>query len=253
MKFLGIIPSRFASTRFPGKPLAIIDGKSMIQRVYEQAKKSEALSKVVIATEDESIKNHAEAFGAEVIMTSSFHKSGTDRCYEVVNILTNSDKQNRFDVIINIQGDEPFINPEQIDLLSKCFIDANTQIATLVKKVKTMDELFNSNVVKVIIDKNKKALYFSRSVIPFIRGKEEISWLDSYVYFKHIGIYAYRENVLENVTKLQQSSLEIAESLEQLRWLENGYSIQTEITDYESFAIDTPEDLLTINQQLLNL
>lgn len=233
----------------------------MIRRVYEQAKKSEILSKVIIATDDERIMHHVEEFGGEVMMTSTSHKSGTDRCNEVVKLLEQRNKNNineqinksSFDVVINIQGDEPFINPTQIELLAKCFNNPKTQIATLVKKVKTYEELVNPNVVKVIIDKNKRALYFSRSVIPFIRGKEENEWLKSYIYYKHIGIYSYTVNTLESITKLQQSPLEKAESLEQLRWLENGFSIQTEFTEFESFAIDTPEDLLTINQQFKNL
>jgi 3-deoxy-manno-octulosonate cytidylyltransferase (CMP-KDO synthetase) len=266
LNFLGIIPARYASTRFPGKPLVMINGKSMLRRVYEQSKKSDALSRVIIATDDVRIKIHAEEFGGEVIMTSESHKSGTDRCNEVIQLLKERDENNInskitkspnyqitksfYDVVINIQGDEPFINPSQIDLLSKCFFDANTKIATLVKKVSTKEELINPNVVKVILDSDRKALYFSRAVIPFIRGKEQNDWLSSYSYFKHIGIYAYTVSALESIAKLEQSSLEKAESLEQLRWLENGFSIQTEITDFESFSIDSPDDLLTINQQL---
>lgn len=252
LKFLGIIPSRFASTRFPGKPLALINGQSMISRVYHQAKKSHLLSEVFVATDDDRIKKHVEDFGGNVIMTSTEHNSGTDRCYEAVSLLHKLDSSLSFDVIINIQGDEPFVDPAQIDLLCNCFSNSETKIATLIKKILTDDELTNPNVVKVITDTSKSALYFSRSVIPFIRGKSQNEWLKSFPYFKHIGIYAYTLNVLETVTKLPQSSLEKAESLEQLRWLENGLNIRTEITDFESYAIDTPEDLLTINQQLLN-
>ena len=250
MKFLGIIPSRYASTRFPGKPLALIGGKTMINRVYEQARKSEMLSKVVVATDDERIRLHVLEFGGEVIMTSEEHKTGTDRCLEALHSLNKTETNIKYDVVLNIQGDEPFIDPLQIDMLCNCFNNNDTQIATLLKKINSTDELLDHNIVKVVTDKNRKALYFSRSVIPFFRGKELKEWLSSFEYFKHIGIYAYTLNSLETVTKLEQSPLEKAESLEQLRWIENGLNIQTEITDFESHAIDTPEDLLKINQQL---
>jgi 3-deoxy-manno-octulosonate cytidylyltransferase (CMP-KDO synthetase) len=248
LNFLGVIPARFSSSRFPGKPLALINGISMINRVYEQAKKSTLVSKVVVATDDARIKLHVESFGGEVLLTSSEHKSGTDRCYEALTILHKIEKHKRFDAVINIQGDEPFINPEEIDTVCNCFKEKDIQIATLIKKISTNEELINSNVVKVIVDKNKKALYFSRAVIPFVRGIEQGEWLKNYAYYKHIGIYAYTVKTLEEITKLSMSELEKTESLEQLRWLENGYSIKTEITEYESHAVDTPEDLLKIEQ-----
>jgi 3-deoxy-manno-octulosonate cytidylyltransferase (CMP-KDO synthetase) len=248
MNFLGIIPARYASTRFPGKPLAVINGKTMISRVYEQACKSSSLSKVVIATDDERIKKHIEDNGGIAIITSNEHKSGTDRCFEAVKKLELSFNTS-WDVIVNIQGDEPFINPAQIDILCGCFNNKYVQIATLIKEIKSKEELINPNIVKVVKDINKRAIYFSRSTIPYYRGKESNEWLNYHTYFKHIGIYAYTKQALESITRLEMSLLEKSESLEQLRWLENGFTIQTEITDYESIAVDTPDDLLTINQQ----
>lgn len=230
MKFLGIIPARYASTRFPGKPLVNINGKSMIQRVYEQAKKSKALFKVIVATDDERIFNHVKSFRGEVMMTSAKHRCGTDRCAEV-------SKKVKSDVVINIQGDEPFINPKQIDLVAKCFSDKKVEIATLAKKCEDENELNSPNTIKVIFDKNKKAIYFSRHKIPYNRTGSKI------IYHKHIGIYAYRPAVLQQLTRLKSSPLELAESLEQLRWLENGYSVHVNLTQYESFSIDTPGDL----------
>jgi 3-deoxy-manno-octulosonate cytidylyltransferase (CMP-KDO synthetase) len=235
---LGIIPARYASTRFPGKPLVDIHGKSMIQRVYEQAKKAKTLNDVVVATDDERIEQHVKAFGGNVVMTESGHPSGTDRCYEAcVKFWPQAE------IVINIQGDEPFIAPEQIDLLVSCFKKEETQIATLMKKINSIDELFNENTPKVIVDASKKALYFSRQTIPFIRGKAKELWLNEHVFYKHIGIYGYQTSVLKELVTLKISDLEKAEALEQLRWLENGYFIQTELTDFESVAIDTPEDL----------
>jgi 3-deoxy-manno-octulosonate cytidylyltransferase (CMP-KDO synthetase) len=238
MKIIGIIPARYASTRFPGKPLADIGGKSMIQRVYEQAKKSKALSEVIVATDDDRIAKHVKEFGGMVAMTSETHQSGTDRCFEAINKFDAS-----ADVVINIQGDEPFIRPEQIDLVASCFEDENTQIATLVKKINTDLELFNPNTPKVLLNKKEEAIYFSRQTIPHIRGKETTEWLNEFTFYKHIGIYAYRTKVLAEITALKQSSLELAEALEQLRWIENGYTIKVKITDFESIAVDTPDDL----------
>jgi 3-deoxy-manno-octulosonate cytidylyltransferase (CMP-KDO synthetase) len=243
MNILGIIPARYASTRFPGKPLVDIAGKSMIQRVYEQAKKCIHLANVVVATDDNRIYDHVRTFG-EAIMTSADHQSGTDRCAEVAL------QQRQYDVIINIQGDEPFIDPEQISKLAFCFNDTNTQIATLVKKVATEQELFNINSPKVVINKLSEAVYFSRSPLPHIRGKEQKDWLGQFTYFKHIGIYGYRADVLQQITKLPVSSLERAESLEQLRWIENGYRIKVAETELETFAVDTPEDLLNLINRL---
>jgi 3-deoxy-manno-octulosonate cytidylyltransferase (CMP-KDO synthetase) len=237
MKTLGIIPARFASTRFPGKPLVDIAGKSMIQRVYEQAKKCIHLSEVIVATDDDRIFKHVNDFGGNALMTSSDHQSGTDRCAEVAL------KYSEYDVIVNIQGDEPYIDPEQITKLISCFNDAGTQIATLIKKVSTNEELHNTNSPKVIVNNNSEAIYFSRSPLPHIRGQEPQNWLQYFTYFKHIGIYGYRANILQQITKLQVSSLEKAESLEQLRWIENGYKIKVAETEIETIAIDTPEDL----------
>jgi 3-deoxy-manno-octulosonate cytidylyltransferase (CMP-KDO synthetase) len=237
MKTLGIIPARYASTRFPGKPLVDIAGKSMIQRVYEQAKKCIHLSEVIVATDDDRIFKHVHEFGGNAAMTSSDHQSGTDRCAEVAL------KHPEYNVIINIQGDEPYIDPEQITKLIICFNDANTQIATLIKKILTEQELHNTNSPKVIINKPLEAIYFSRSPLPHIRGQEPQNWLQYFTYFKHIGIYGYRADILQQITKLPVSSLEKAESLEQLRWIENGYKIKVAETQLETYAIDTPEDL----------
>ena len=238
MKVIGIIPARYASTRFPAKPLVDIGGKSMIQRVFEQAKKSQLLSEVVVATDDIRIESHVKSFGGNVVMTNESHKSGTDRCFEAINIFDPS-----ADVVVNIQGDEPFIHVEQIDLVISCFHFKQTQIATLVKKITTDEELFNPTIPKVIINKKQEAIYFSRQTIPHIRGKEKTEWLYNHTFYKHIGIYGYTTRVLAEIIHLKPSSLETAEALEQLRWIENGYKVKTETTDLESIAIDVPEDL----------
>ncbi|MDP9080532.1 MAG: 3-deoxy-manno-octulosonate cytidylyltransferase [Bacteroidota bacterium] len=237
MTILGIIPARFASSRFPGKPLADIAGKSMIQRVYEQAKKCIHLTEVIVATDDTRIYDHVLHFGGVAIMTSSDHQSGTDRCAEVAL------QHPQYNVVINIQGDEPYIDPEQISKLAACFNNPDTQLATLVKKVLTEQELFNVNSPKVVVNKLSEAVYFSRSPLPHLRGQEQQNWLSHFTYFKHIGIYGYRADILQEVTKLPVSSLEKAESLEQLRWIENGYRIKVAETELETHAIDTPEDL----------
>jgi 3-deoxy-D-manno-octulosonate cytidylyltransferase len=239
MKYLGIIPARYASTRFPGKPLVDMKGKPMIQRVYERV--SGNLDDVIVATDDQRIYDAVEKFGGKVILTSPNHTSGTDRCFEAY-----SNLNEHFDVIINIQGDEPFIKASQIQLLKDCFLDSETEIATLVKPFSPEDDfetLFNPNTPKVVLNKKKQAVYFSRSVIPYIRGKHHSEWLKSSVFYKHIGIYAYLSEVLKEITSLPQSDLEIAESLEQLRWIENDYTIKTGITNEETIGIDTPEDL----------
>lgn len=251
MKILGIIPARYASSRFPGKPLVMIDGKSMIQRVYEQALKCKELSSVIIATDSEVIETHIRAFQGNVIMTSVHHKSGTERCLEVLEKFKVG-QNDSFDVIINIQGDEPFFDPHQISELTDCFRNEDIQIATLVKKIKSTEELINPNVVKVIFDKNFKAIYFSRLSIPFCRSKDTKEWLKERSYFKHIGIYAYRSKALGEIGGLAMSPLEKVESLEQLRWIENGYSIHVRETEFESFAIDTPADLLKITNTIDN-
>jgi len=249
MRFLGIIPARYASTRFPGKPLADMDGKPMIQRVYEQVRST--VDALVVATDDDRILEAVRRFGGYAVLTSGEHRSGTDRCQEAF-IKTKND----CDVVINIQGDEPFIQPEQIELLKKCFTetDTDTQIATLVKPFdyESDDEqtLFNPNTPKVVLNNQNEAIYFSRSIIPYIRGKEHSEWLKSHTFYKHIGLYAYRSDVLKAITELPQSSLEIAESLEQLRWLQNGYKIKVAITYQETLGIDTPEDMAKAISQL---
>lgn len=240
MKFIGIIPARYASTRFPGKPLADMAGKPMIERVYERVK--DVLDKVCVATDDARIFSAVEAFGGNVVMTSEKHQSGTDRVYEAfVKVGTG------YDVVVNIQGDEPFIHPEQIETLKACFEDERTEIATLVKPFRADGDfettLFNPNSPKVVVNKRGEAMYFSRSIIPYMRGKDYREWLPSHTYYKHIGLYAYRADTLKEITSLPRSPLEIAESLEQLRWLENGYRIKVGITRQETIGIDTPEDL----------
>jgi 3-deoxy-manno-octulosonate cytidylyltransferase (CMP-KDO synthetase) len=249
MQFVGIIPARYASTRFPGKPLVNIGGKTMIQRVYEQA--SKAFKWVYVATDDERIAENVNSFGGKVVMTSVDHRSGTDRCFEAAKKIHVSEENTRFDVVVNIQGDEPFIQPEQLRLLMSCFEDEKVQIATLAKIINSEDELFNPNVVKVTRDSDYKALYFSRSPIPYIRNESKEKWHEVYKFLKHIGIYAYRYDVLRELTSLKPSSLELAESLEQNRWLENGYSIVVETTKFETVSIDTPEDLDKIKDLLL--
>ncbi len=239
MKFIGVIPARYASTRFPGKPLAMLGGKSVIQRVYEQV--SSVLDSAYVATDDERIRQAVEAFGGKAVMTSPDHKSGTDRIEEAVQKIGGS-----FDVVINIQGDEPFIQRSQLEEIIRCFDDAETQIATLGKpfdKAQGFAAVENPNSPKIVVDNRGYALYFSRSVIPYIRGKETAEWMDHYPFLKHLGIYAYRTEVLHEITRLPQSSLELAESLEQLRWLQNGYRIKVGLTDVETVGIDTPEDL----------
>lgn len=237
----GIIPARFASTRFPGKPLVDIDGKSMIRRVYEQACKAASLNEVVVATDDSRIFDHVTAFGGKVMMTSTHHRTGTDRCREVLQQLEEQGKS--FDIVINIQGDEPFIDPEQINAVANCFADSQVQIATLRKALTGADELFSPNIIKVVCNQQGKALYFSRAPIPYIRGKQEEEWIGEQIFYKHIGIYAFRAQTLHAISALAPSRLELAESLEQLRWLEQGFSIQVETTLSESHSIDTPEDL----------
>jgi 3-deoxy-manno-octulosonate cytidylyltransferase (CMP-KDO synthetase) len=247
MNILGVIPARYASTRFPGKPLVVIDGKSMIQRVYEQAVKCTSLAKVVVATDNEAISNHVAQFGGNVIMTGEHHRSGTERCHEVVTKLNQQGET--YDYVINIQGDEPFIEPQQISQVAGCFSDPAIRLATLIRKITSKDDLVNPNVVKVVVTSHGSALLFSRSAIPFTRGSNPEEWLSATDYYKHIGIYGYKSSVLGEIVALPPSKLEIAESLEQLRWLENGYRIQTQVTEYESIAIDTPADLLKITNR----
>ena len=235
---VGIIPARFASTRFPGKPLINIEGKSMLQRVYEQASKSKLLSKVVVATDDERIFNHVKNFGGEVVMTAEHHPSGTDRCMDALLKL-----KDNFNYVINIQGDEPFIEPGQIDELASVLNDGTTELATQMIAVDDHEILFDKGEVKIVLNTNNEALYFSRMVIPFIKGIEEKDWHHHHTYYRHVGMYAYRKDILEKITKLPVSALEKAESLEQLRWVENGFKIKCVVTKYESHCIDAPEDV----------
>ncbi|MGC9343909.1 MAG: 3-deoxy-manno-octulosonate cytidylyltransferase [Bacteroidales bacterium] len=240
MDILGIIPARYQSTRFPGKPLAILGDKTVIQRVYEQSQK--VIDEVYVATDDHRIFTHVKEFGGNVIMTSEKHPSGTDRCREAMDsIIAGTGIQP--EIIINIQGDEPFIDPRQIELLVSCFDDDRADIATLVKKAANTAEIFDENKPKVVFDNNNFALYFSRSVIPFIRGEEKDSWIINHNFYRHLGIYAYRKEVLQKITRLALSNLETSESLEQLRWLENGFRIKVAETDYDTLGIDTPADL----------
>ena len=243
MKILGVIPARYGSSRFPGKPLANILGNPMIQRVYEQAKKCLLLDELIVATDDERIAHCIRSFKGNVMMTPETINSGTERCLAVLKNLSGATE---FDVVINIQGDEPFIDPQQISQLAGCFLSEEVVIGTLVKKITKQDDLINPNVVKVVFNKKNQALYFSRHPIPYSRGNETAEWLNGTKYYKHIGIYGYRTGTLKSITQLLVSPLEKAESLEQLRWLENGYSIHVKETDYESIAIDTPGDLLKI-------
>lgn len=235
MKIIGIIPSRFASTRFPGKPLADIGGKPMIQRVYEQASSCEDLTKVIVATDDDRIRNCVKGFGGNVMMTSSNHSNGTERCAEV-------SKNEVADYFINIQGDEPFIKPEQISKLAS-ILDGKTELGTLVKEISDPSLLDNHNTIKVVMNKDHEALYFSRNCIPFVRDHEKKDWLQHHTFYKHIGIYAYRSDIIEKIVKLSPGLLEKTESLEQLRWLENGYTIKVAETNFETIGIDAPEDV----------
>ena len=246
MKFIGIIPARYSSSRFPGKPLAILGGKPVIEHVYRQV--SSVMEDVFVATDDHRIYDAVEAFGGKAIMTRSDHKSGTDRICEALEKVGGS-----FDVVINIQGDEPFIQKSQLETVMQCFDDPRTQIATLGKPFESMEAVENPNSPKIVLDNDGYALYFSRSVIPFVRGKEHEEWLSHFPYLKHIGLYAYRTEVLREVSKLPQSTLELAESLEQLRWLQNGYKIKVGLTDVETIGIDTPEDLQRAEEKLANL
>ncbi len=235
-KFICIIPARYASTRFPGKPLAILGGKTVIQRVYEQV--SKVIQDVYVATDDQRIFDQVEVFGGNVVMTSPNHRSGTDRIEEALQHIGG-----QWDVVLNVQGDEPFIQPSQIETLCSCFDEKQTEIATLGKPFATIEAVETPNSPKIVVDNKGFALYFSRSIIPFIRGVEKNDWLSHYPFLKHLGIYAYRTEVLKQITQLPQSSLELAESLEQLRWLQNGYRIKVGTTDIETIGIDTPEDL----------
>jgi len=238
MKILGVIPARYASSRFPGKPLADLLGKSMVERVYLQCKKAKKLSEVVVATDHQQIFDHVIRFGGKACMTAEQHPSGTDRCFEAVQKQSDS-----FDFVVNIQGDEPFINPMQIDLLCNS-LHKGTELATLIQRIRTADQLHSPNEAKVVLNHRKEALYFSRSPIPFVQKTSPENWLSAATCYRHVGLYVYRRDILERITGLPVSPLEKAESLEQLRWLENGLTIETVETDLEDgMCIDTPEDL----------
>ncbi len=238
MKILGVIPARYASSRFPGKPLADLLGKSMVERVYLQCKKAKHLSEIVVATDHQQIHEHVLGFGGRSCLTSNQHHSGTDRCCEAMTI-----HQSTFDFVVNIQGDEPFIDPQQIDLLCAS-LDEHTELATLIQRIITLDQLVSANEAKVVLNSHNEAMYFSRSPIPFVQKQPQSNWLDHGIFFRHVGLYAYRKDILQAITKLPVSNLERSESLEQLRWIENGYKIKTVETDAEEgMCIDTPEDL----------
>lgn len=250
IRFLAIIPARYASTRFPGKPLAMLGGKSIIHRVYERVSKS--FSFVYVATDDERIANEVKGFGGKVVMTSPHHKSGTDRCFEAYRKVADSERLS-FDVVVNVQGDEPFIADEQLQTVKACFGDSATQIATLVKPFPSgcpFAELQNPNSPKVVLSNDNYALYFSRSVIPYLRSYPQKKWSSHHTFYKHIGLYAYRVDVLAEITQLPLGELEAAESLEQLRWLQSGFSIRVGKTMLETIGIDTPEDLCRAEQFL---
>lgn len=239
LKYIAIIPARYASTRFPAKPLAFLGGKPIVQHVYERV--VPYFDETIVATDHDEIFQCVEGFGGKAVMTSEHHKSGTDRCQEAYEKSIGS-----YDVVVNVQGDEPFIHASQLLSIKECFADAETQIATLVRpfdKDATWEVLQNPNSPKVVVDHHGFAMYFSRSVIPYVRGKGQENWLKGHTFYKHIGLYAYRSSVLQEITRLPQSSLELAESLEQLRWLENGYKIKVSQTNQETIGIDTPEDL----------
>lgn len=242
MKFIAIIPARYASTRFPGKPLAIINGKPMVQLVYERC--SEVFDQVTVATDDKRIANVVKAFGGMAVMTSASHPSGTDRVAEAAKLLA---EKFEFDVVVNVQGDEPFIDPEQLIQLQNCFNNPETDIATLITPIKENEILLSPNKVKAISNSSGFALYFSRQPIPFQRDYQESEWLKHHNYFLHVGLYAYKAKVLQTITKLEQTTLEKAEKLEQLRWIENGFKIRTAVSSHRNFGIDTPEDLEKVN------
>ena len=248
MKVLAVIPARYASTRFPGKPLALLGGKPIIQWVWEKVSEMKGITDGVVATDDMRIVQAVKQFGGQVLMTSDQHRSGTDRCGEV--LTTMESQGQRYDIVINVQGDEPFVQEEQLQCLIDCFSDPATQIATLRKRITNQEELLSPNNVKVIGTENGRAIYFSRQPLPYLRGVEIEKWIERQDYYKHIGIYAFRSETLHSIVKLQQSPLEKSESLEQLRWLENGYAIRLRDTQIENIGIDTPEDLNKAEESL---
>lgn len=244
MRSIGVIPARYGSSRLPGKPLALIHGKPMVQRVYEQCKQSNALSAVVVATDDERILNAVEEFGGRAVMTKAAHQSGTDRCLEAYQKI-----DEEYDILLNIQGDEPYISPAQIDLILSCFHQENTEIATLVKLIDKAEDLWNPSKPKVLIDEADFAIYFSRQCIPYLKEHAKEKWFEVFNFYKHIGMYAYRISTLTELCALKPSRLEKAEGLEQLRWLEHAYKIRVAITEEEAFSVDTQQDLDEINSK----
>ncbi len=247
-KLYGVIPSRYGSSRFPGKPLCMIGGKAMIEMVYERVLGSGCFAKVVVATDDNRIYDYVKGFGGEVVMTKDSHNSGSERCEEVSRLLNMEGE----DILINIQGDEPFIEGSQILLVAESFKDEKVNISTLAKRIEREEELWDSNVVKVVIDVNGYAMYFSRQAIPYCRDYDKGEWLGRGVYYKHIGLYGYKVGVLRDLMRLKVSKLEEIEKLEQLRWLANGYKIKVIETEKETLSVDTPEDLEKINKYYEN-
>lgn len=243
MKVIGVIPARYGSTRFPGKPLALIHGVSMIQRVYERAMQSGSLNRVVVATDDDRIRKHVSDFGGNAVMTDARHQTGTERCAEVLQLIGD-----HYDAVINIQGDEPFIHPNQIDSVVSCLENPLCAIATLVKKISDFSELDNVNTPKVVVAEDGRAMYFSRRAIPFVRDDLAQNFLSNGSFHKHIGIYGYKSDVLPRLAKLAPTKLEQAESLEQLRWLGHGYAIFTRLTEDDNHAVDVPDDILRIER-----
>ncbi|MCD4735016.1 MAG: 3-deoxy-manno-octulosonate cytidylyltransferase [Bacteroidales bacterium] len=241
MRVIGIIPARYQSSRFPGKPLVDIKGKSMIRRVYEQVSSCNNVTEVLVATDDKRIVDHVQDFGGKVVMTSSDHQTGTERCAEAFQLFNKE-----FEIVVNIQGDEPFIDPEQINSVISCFKTESVQIATLVKRITDREELSDPNLVRVVLGDQNNILYFSRQIIPYFRDDPIEKWLVNYTYYRHVGLYAFRPGVLTEIVKLPMAPPEKAESLEQLRWLYYGYKMKAAITDIESHSVDTPEDLLKI-------
>ncbi len=246
-QILGIIPARFSSSRFPGKPLALLGEKPMIQWVYESA--SRVFDHLVVATDDERIFGEVEKFGGRALMTSPEHSTGTERCAEASRLYRKQTGKS-FSHVVNIQGDEPLIQSEQLSTLTDCLRNPETEIATLIQPMRNHDDLLNPNVVKVVVDRALRALYFSRAPIPFIRDRQDAALGHSHTFYTHIGLYAFHSQVLEEVVHLPASDLERAESLEQLRWLENGYSVQTRVTHLSSMGVDTPEDLEKLRSRI---
>ncbi len=250
MRVLAVIPARYASTRFPGKPLATLGGESIISHVYHRVRRTEGIEDVVVATDDESICDHVESFAEEgtVMMTSDQHRTGTDRCGEVVQRLERQGYT--YDLVINVQGDEPFVDPAQLQTLIACFNDPEVLIATLATPVTSREELFSPNNVKIARAADGRALYFSRQPIPYRRDVDPDHWLDGATYLKHVGIYAFRADLLPELCRLGTGTLEDCEKLEQLRWLEAGFNIHVALTDHANIGIDTPEDLAAAEQLL---